>query len=242
MKSYKILIVDDDSDWQKIMSDALLKAGYNTEIVATGEHALLEITKNDFDLVILDLRIPYSKDREATMRTGVEILKEIGKTLIGVPIITVSAFGATDVQAVADSVVGGASLFIEKGKISSELLKNAVAEILEKNLEKLILEKFPIPFAFIYREIKSGIEPLEKFIRLMNMLEIFLKFSAAILICSFYENIKKDEVFYTAFKTNITRPSVGEWFNLTKQMLKIKEGFRESMLGEKILSVFTKKK
>ena len=77
MKSYKILIVDDDLDWQENISRTLEKVGYSTEVVLTGKEALQKIQEVDFDLVILDMRIPYSTDSEAAMRTGIKILKEI---------------------------------------------------------------------------------------------------------------------------------------------------------------------
>lgn len=137
MKLNKILIVDDDVDWQENISITLTKAGYYTEVVATGKEALQKLKEKNFDLVILDLRIPYSIDSEATMRIGMEILREISLTSSVIPVITVSAFGSMEPQTVADSVVEGASLFIEKGKMNSELLKNRIEETLNKRSVKI---------------------------------------------------------------------------------------------------------
>jgi CheY-like chemotaxis protein len=241
MDLYKILIVEDDVDWQEDISGALNDAGYGTEVADSEKGALQKLKEEDFDLVILDLRIPYDADYEATMETGIEALKEIRGTSPGIPIITVSAFGSMEPQTVADSVVEGASLFIEKGKMSSELLKNKVAQILEKNLESLIIDKYPTPIAYIYREIKGGMASLKKFIRLMNLFEIFLKFSTIILICDYFESIKKDESIHTEFKESIVRPALGDWFNIINLLLKIRGDLREGILGEKILNFFTKK-
>ena len=241
MDLYKLLIVDDDVDWQEMISGDLNKAGYGTEVAVSEKEALQKLKEKDFDLVILDLRIPYAVDCEATMETGIEALKEIRGTFPGIPIITVSAFGSKEPQTVADSVVEGASLFIEKGKMNSELLRNKVAQILEKNLESLIIDKYPTPFAYIYREIKSGMTPIKKFLRLMNLFEIFLKFSAIILICDHFENIKTNESIYAEFNTIITRPALGNWFNLIKLMLKITVNPQDRIIGKKIVKFFTKK-
>ena len=74
--------------WHLYQVPALARAGYTTEIVSTGKGALQKLGQTDFDLVILDLRIPFSQDKEATISTGVDILKEIGKISAGLPVIT----------------------------------------------------------------------------------------------------------------------------------------------------------
>ncbi len=242
MRLYKILIVDDDTDWQEKMSVSLKKTGYACEVASAGNEALRELKEKNFDLVILDLRIPYTAGTEATMATGIEILKKIRHNFPGIQVITVSAFGSTDVQAVADSVLQGASAFIEKGKITRELLIEKVEEILEKSFGNVIKERFPTPFSYIYHEIKSGLEPIKHFIRLMNLFEVFLHFSAIILISEYLEDIRKDEPFLTKFRKSIIKPSSGDWFYVILQLIKVKKNLKEGIIGRKILDIFTKKR
>ena len=238
---YKILIVDDDVDWQENISGALNEAGYVTETAVFVNEAFQKLKEEDFDLVILDLRIPYDVDHEATMETGMQALKEIKGTFPGIPIITVSAFGSMEPQTVADSVVEGASLFIAKGNMRSEELRNKVAQVLEKNMESLIIDIYPTPIAYIYREIKSGMTPIKKFLRLMNLFEIFLKFSAIILICDYFKSMNTDDPINAEFNTIISRPALGNWFNLIKLMLKVAVNHQDRIVGEKIVNFFTKK-
>ena len=242
MKLYKILIVDDDTDWQKNMSGSLKKAGYGCDVVTAGSEALQKLREKKFDLVILDLKIPYTAGTEATMATGMEVLKEIRQSFPGMLVITISAFGSTDVQAVADSVLQGASSFIEKGKMTRELLIEKVEEVLEKSFGNVIKERFPTPFAYIYREIKSGLEPIKHFMRLMNLFEVFLHFSAIILIYEYLKDIKRDEPFIEKFRENIIKPSSGDWFYVILQLIKVKKDLKEGIIGRKILDIFTKKR
>ena len=242
MKLQKILILDDDTDWQRNMSGSLKKAGYECTVVAAGDDALQELRERNFDLVILDLRIPYTEGTEATMATGIEILKEIRRSFPGIPVITVSAFGSTDVQSVADSVLQGASTFIEKGKMTRELLIEKVEAIFENSFGNIIKERFPTPFAYIYREIKSGLEPIKHFMRLMNLFELFLQFSAIILLYEYLEEIKSNEPFLTKFRDSIIKPSSGDWFSVIHHLLKARKDLKPGMMGKKILDIFTKKR
>lgn len=54
----KILIVDDEVMITKSLKKLLLKEGYDPTIVSSGNEALDEVKTGDFDLVILDVRMP----------------------------------------------------------------------------------------------------------------------------------------------------------------------------------------
>ncbi len=53
-----VLIVEDIPEMASLMELYLKKDGYNCFIADSGERALLEIDKNKFDLIILDLNLP----------------------------------------------------------------------------------------------------------------------------------------------------------------------------------------
>ena len=63
-----ILIVEDEAIMRESLRDWLTEGGYQVETAEDGEEALKTIAEQDFDIVILDLRLP-GKD-------GIEVLRE----------------------------------------------------------------------------------------------------------------------------------------------------------------------
>src|SRR4051794_14906351 len=55
----KILIVEDEPINSKIYSMALIKAGFEVEMVADGSEAFQLIHTKQFDLVVLDVMLPH---------------------------------------------------------------------------------------------------------------------------------------------------------------------------------------
>jgi len=64
----RILIVEDDTDIAQLVTRYLQKAGYDTEVAATGAEALQAITRGPHDLVVLDLMLPYVDGLEICRR------------------------------------------------------------------------------------------------------------------------------------------------------------------------------
>ncbi|MFL0198670.1 response regulator transcription factor [Clostridium sp. WILCCON 0269] len=81
MNVSKILIVEDDEEINNLICDTLKKENYNTIQVFNGKEAINEYD-NTFQLVILDLMLPYID--------GIEVLRKIRETST-VPIIILSA-------------------------------------------------------------------------------------------------------------------------------------------------------
>jgi len=78
----KILIVEDEKEIADLEKDYLELSDFEVHIENNGESGLLEATKNDYDLVILDLMLPGVD--------GFEICKAIRETK-DIPVIIVSA-------------------------------------------------------------------------------------------------------------------------------------------------------
>ena len=83
----KILIVDDDEDLAMIAGDMLSDYGYETDCVRDGKAAYELLKSKSFDLILLDINLPYE--------TGFSVCKELrqGST---VPIIFASARTSED--------------------------------------------------------------------------------------------------------------------------------------------------
>lgn len=57
-KAARILIVDDEADMREYLSDALREEGYEVKTSENGEEALEQVRIFNFDLAIIDIRIP----------------------------------------------------------------------------------------------------------------------------------------------------------------------------------------
>ena len=68
MKPARILIVDDEPLIRQSLAGVLEDEGYQTDAVATGEECLAELTRNAYDLVLLDVWLPGMDGLETLAR------------------------------------------------------------------------------------------------------------------------------------------------------------------------------
>lgn len=80
----KILVVEDEEDLLQIYSTILREGNYQVETVENGKDALNHLEKNNYDLVILDIKLPDIM--------GDEIVKTMRKKKIDIPIIIVTGY------------------------------------------------------------------------------------------------------------------------------------------------------
>ena len=86
MNNKKILIVDDEILTLKILKQELGDIGYNVSLAYDGEEAIEKISKEDFDMVIVDNRMPK--------KSGIEVIKEIKKFKPNTIMLMMTAFGS----------------------------------------------------------------------------------------------------------------------------------------------------
>ena len=81
----KILVVEDNEDNQKLVHKVLSFYGYETQIVASGEEAILWCNNNVADMILMDISLP--------VKDGLQTTKEIRqiKNYENVPIIALTA-------------------------------------------------------------------------------------------------------------------------------------------------------
>ena len=58
MLTAKILVVEDDTKMRKAITAIMKKQGYKVTAVPDGESGLKQIQKDNYDLAILDLKLP----------------------------------------------------------------------------------------------------------------------------------------------------------------------------------------
>lgn len=115
-----ILVVDDDSTSQRILSYTLRKVGYKVLIAANGQAGLELLQHNSVQLAIIDLVMP--------VMSGIELLKCIraNQELCQIPILILTASGEEEEgREIAQQF--GANGFLTKPSSS-----NAIIELVRK--------------------------------------------------------------------------------------------------------------
>src|SRR5688500_16736608 len=85
---FKILVVDDDEQMQFFLKEALEREPYSVTIAGSGAQALERLAGSQFDLVLLDIRLPDT--------SGLELVGEILQFDQRLPIIMMTAHGTRD--------------------------------------------------------------------------------------------------------------------------------------------------
>lgn len=66
----KVLIVDDDNELRKNLSEIMTGAGYEAHQAASGREAVEMATDTDFDVVLLDLIMPKMSGSDVLVDCG----------------------------------------------------------------------------------------------------------------------------------------------------------------------------
>ncbi len=109
---YRILIVDDEPEYQKVVSMILKRRGYHTAACSNGLEALQQIEENEVHLVITDLRMPGMDGEELIRRLAVEHGE--------IDIIVMTAYGS--IESAVDAIKYGAKDYFVKSSDLEELL------------------------------------------------------------------------------------------------------------------------
>jgi len=130
----EILVIDDNSDIRKLISEILKDRGFKVREGANFDQALLEIKKKLPDVAIIDVKLDKGDN------DGIELLENIKKIDEDVPVIMIS--GHANVQMAVDSLKLGAFEFIQKPFSPERLLNflNRAIENVELKKEKKALE------------------------------------------------------------------------------------------------------
>ena len=87
----RILVVDDDRAWCKMMSDLLNSQGWSAEAVTTPDEALRSMSKEKFDLLISDINLEADQN-------GIDLLRRARDQC---PVILMTGFGTLDTTVAA---------------------------------------------------------------------------------------------------------------------------------------------
>jgi len=104
MPPKRILIVDDEEGYRKVLSNSLTDMGYETTVVSNALDALKEIQKRKFKVIFLDIKMPGMD--------GIELLEQIQHAHITTQIVIITAYTFEDVA--KEAIKRGARKIIQK--------------------------------------------------------------------------------------------------------------------------------
>lgn len=88
MEKERILVVEDDSDINGLLCRILNKEGYETVSAWSGSEALLRLEREEFDMLLLDLKIPGT--------TGEEVIRQLREKENEIPVLVLTAKAALE--------------------------------------------------------------------------------------------------------------------------------------------------
>jgi two-component system response regulator (stage 0 sporulation protein F) len=88
MPQYKVLVVDDEAPIRELFNDLLKKENCTVKSVATGEDAIKKNNEEDFDIMLLDIKLPGI--------SGLETLKQVKAAKPNLVVIMITGFGYDD--------------------------------------------------------------------------------------------------------------------------------------------------
>lgn len=123
-QAIRVLIADDEPGMRKSLADILIDEGYEVELAEDGLQAVEICSRETFDVVIMDVRMPGLN--------GVEAFRRIRTHRAGTRVILMSAFGVDDLKYRA--LEEGAIAFLDK-----PLDIDAVVHLIENAAETAVL-------------------------------------------------------------------------------------------------------
>lgn len=129
MQKKKILIVDDDENARRVITQMLKGDEYSLDQADSGKDALKKVTAGDYDLLILDYMMPEMD--------GMEVMLEVKKLKPAVKVVMITAVYLTIEKAV-EAMRRGASDYVAKPfemKVFRETVKRVLATATAETLE-----------------------------------------------------------------------------------------------------------
>jgi DNA-binding response OmpR family regulator len=127
-KSKRILIVEDDEKFVRILSKQLEKNNYEVSYCGKLSDFIETFVKERFDLVLLDLGLPDS--------TGFKTYKKVSDIVSDVPVVILT--GLDDEEVAVGAVKKGAQDYLIKGEVDNRTLLRSLDYAVERS--RLLME------------------------------------------------------------------------------------------------------
>src|ERR1700753_4281612 len=158
-RSEKILIIDDEAGIRDSLETLLTLEGFTVEMAADGASGLDLLTRNTYDLLLLDLALPGE--------SGIDLLPRIKSLVPELPVIMITAYGT--VGNVVDAIRAGASNFVQKPWDNEKLLADMRAAIGKNQAEQEVVQlKRTLKQRFSFENIVGKSETMLRLFELVS--------------------------------------------------------------------------
>ncbi|MEK7359825.1 MAG: sigma-54 dependent transcriptional regulator, partial [Planctomycetota bacterium] len=113
-KGTRILVVDDEIGYRKVLSNTLSERGFTVKTAASGEEALEELKRQEFPIIIVDMKLPGDID-------GLELLQR-AKKMYNASVLIMTAYGK--IETAVEAMRQGAFNYITKPFNIDEIFLN----------------------------------------------------------------------------------------------------------------------
>jgi DNA-binding NtrC family response regulator len=129
-RGHRILIVDDEAEIRNSLETLLTLEGFRVDMAPEGNAGLDLLSRNTYDLLLLDLSLPGE--------SGIDLLPRIRSMVPEMPVILITAYGA--VGNVVDAMRAGAANFVQKPWDNEKLLADMRAAIGRNSAELEVVQ------------------------------------------------------------------------------------------------------
>ncbi|MBI5307241.1 MAG: sigma-54-dependent Fis family transcriptional regulator [Planctomycetes bacterium] len=123
-KGTKILVVDDEIGYRKVLSNTLSERGFTVKTAASGEEALEELKRQEFPIIIVDMKLPGDID-------GLEVLQR-AKKMYNTSVLIMTAYGK--IETAVEAMRQGAFNYITKPFNIDEIFLNIDRMIIQQKI------------------------------------------------------------------------------------------------------------
>ncbi|XBH11587.1 sigma-54 dependent transcriptional regulator [Edaphobacter paludis] len=147
----RILIIDDENAIRESLETLLTLEGFTVTLAADGVSGLELLSRNEYDLLLLDLALPGE--------SGIDLLPRIVEMQPNLPVIMITAYGT--VGNVVDAIRAGAENFVQKPWDNEKLLADIRTAIAKHRAEEEVVQlKRTLKQRYNFENIVGKSEPM----------------------------------------------------------------------------------
>jgi DNA-binding NtrC family response regulator len=147
----RILIIDDEDAIRESLDTLLTLEGFSVSSAADGPSGMELLSRNEYDLLLLDLALPG--------QSGIDLLPRIVEMQPNLPVIMITAYGT--VGNVVDAIRAGAENFVQKPWDNEKLLADIRAAVGRHRAEEEVVQlKRTLKQRYNFENIVGKSEPM----------------------------------------------------------------------------------
>jgi DNA-binding NtrC family response regulator len=147
----RLLIIDDEPSIRESLEVLLTLEGFDVTLAVDGKQGLDILSRDEFDLLLLDLALPGE--------SGIDLLPRITAMHPQLPVIMITAFGT--VNNVVDAIRAGAENFVQKPWDNEKLLADIRSAIARHKAEAEVIQlKRVLKQRYNFENIVGKSEPM----------------------------------------------------------------------------------